>query len=836
FARGARIRGGTIEPVPPDVLTSRPEEALGPSAASLPLLQHTDPARTLMACNLMRQWLKPPDPEPALVQTGLEPDDPAFWCGRNMLTAYVSMGIDTYEDSLCISETAAARLGYPEPLEVGDKLSNRSGNKGIVTRIVPDADMPRLESGVPVDLAMSPNSIYSRMTIAQLREAVLSWVARQRGEPHIAPPLSAPTRSEMEALMAEADMPPDGMVRPVDGRTGRPFPERATVGWVYWGKLIQTARRAYFASARLAERSQRWGEPEFHALRLAGAHEAIRSLFGSQSSDAAYEASRAPSAPARMPLFGRLQRRMARAGICAQATDGGIRYSFQEPDGDVLRLARGVPHPWLPEHSIETVGAAPRDPAFHALARANLRVERMMAASAPPVLLSQAREELREALARYLDGMVRPTMLRLTARNGAGGRMAPSGRAVAAPAGGLAPTQLGIPDDMAWTLFEPLLSKRIGAGDIAARTPRATSELDGLMAERWVLVHRHPTTGPSSILAFHPVRTPERVVRIHPMACITLNADFDGDVLGVVLPLSDAAQEEAGRTLTLAAHIEAAQRPGYPRRSLYEGVFGPMAHQVRPTMDSRFGLARLCMTEEGRRKVGAIAGVPVPLQNDMLTTAGMCTILDAVLAARGAEALVSVAARLWDLGFEAARDVGPSLTPFPHPGVALPSQPGDDDPDAWAAYQDECQARIMAGYEARVGDTDPARVTLLSGARGTPRLWTQVVGVRGLVRDASDGLIPIRHSVSEGLTPEETLVAFVGMRYGLRGSMYWVDMQREMRTTDAVEGRGVLERALRSKRPGLVFARAAAAEEVDPLDTPRARLLAGPVSAERPGP
>jgi hypothetical protein len=108
--------------------------------------------------------------EPALVQTGNEPDDPAFWRGRNLLTAFISWGGDTYEDGVVISESCARRLNVPFPAESGDKLSNRHGFKGVVSRILPDDEMPHLSDGTPVELVVNALSQH-RAYFGQIREA-----------------------------------------------------------------------------------------------------------------------------------------------------------------------------------------------------------------------------------------------------------------------------------------------------------------------------------------------------------------------------------------------------------------------------------------------------------------------------------------------------------------------------------------------------------------------------------------------------------------------------------------------------------------------------------------
>ena len=139
-----------------------PEATLGLSAVLIPFLEHNDPPRILMGANMMRQWLSPSapetapvncpkgmsrvaaSPEPALVQTGYEPDAPDFWCGRNLLTAFISWGGDTLRSGIVISESCAARLNFPYAVEPGDKISNRHGTKGVISRILPDDEMPIL--------------------------------------------------------------------------------------------------------------------------------------------------------------------------------------------------------------------------------------------------------------------------------------------------------------------------------------------------------------------------------------------------------------------------------------------------------------------------------------------------------------------------------------------------------------------------------------------------------------------------------------------------------------------------------------------------------------------
>lgn len=147
IAIGAEIRDRRLV-----VVDERPEASLGLSASMLPFLENNDPNRLLMAANMLRQGIPQNQPEPAWVQTGLEPDAPDFWCGHNLLTAFVSWGPATSEDGIILSESAARRMNDPFPVEPGDKFSNRHGSKGVISYILPDDQMPHLPDGTPVEL------------------------------------------------------------------------------------------------------------------------------------------------------------------------------------------------------------------------------------------------------------------------------------------------------------------------------------------------------------------------------------------------------------------------------------------------------------------------------------------------------------------------------------------------------------------------------------------------------------------------------------------------------------------------------------------------------------
>ena len=105
-----------------------------------------------------------------------------------LLTAFISWGEDTYENGIILSASCAKRLSYTQPVEPGDKMSNRHGTKGIVTRILADEEMPHLADGTSIELIFNFINIHARSNFGQIREAVLSRIARAKGETQMIPP------------------------------------------------------------------------------------------------------------------------------------------------------------------------------------------------------------------------------------------------------------------------------------------------------------------------------------------------------------------------------------------------------------------------------------------------------------------------------------------------------------------------------------------------------------------------------------------------------------------------------------------------------------------------
>lgn len=123
-------------------------------------------------------------------------------------------------------------------ITVGDKLAGRHGNKGVISKIVPVADMPHLEDGTPVDIIISPLSVLARMNLGQLLEAHLGWAAQELGYKVAIPVFEELEEEKIWSELERAGLPVSGKVRLIDGRTGEKFTEDTAVGIGYILKLV----------------------------------------------------------------------------------------------------------------------------------------------------------------------------------------------------------------------------------------------------------------------------------------------------------------------------------------------------------------------------------------------------------------------------------------------------------------------------------------------------------------------------------------------------------------------------------------------------------------------
>lgn len=186
------------------------------------------------------------------------------------------------------------------PVEPGDKLAGRHGNKGTISRIVPIGDMPFLPDGTPIDVILNPLGVPSRMNLGQLFEMALGWIANTTGARYAVPAYGGPGRDALRALLVAHGLPPDGKAVLRDGRTGEPFAQRVVVGVMYLLKLDHLAAKKAHARAtgpytalsgqpvggKARFGGQRLGEMEVWALEAYGATELLRELLTLRSDDA----------------------------------------------------------------------------------------------------------------------------------------------------------------------------------------------------------------------------------------------------------------------------------------------------------------------------------------------------------------------------------------------------------------------------------------------------------------------------------------------------------------------------------------------------------------------
>jgi len=194
-------------------------------------------------------------------------------------------------------------------LQVGDKMSGRHGNKGVVAKIVPVEDMPYLPDGTPVDIVLNPLGVPSRMNMGQILETNLGWAAKILGCTYATPVFNGASEEEVKEEMKKAGLPPDGKSELYDGRTGEKFDQRVTVGCIYMMKLSHLVEDKIHARSigpyslitqqplggKAQFGGQRFGEMEVWALEAYGAAHTLQEILTVKSDDVkgrakAYEA------------------------------------------------------------------------------------------------------------------------------------------------------------------------------------------------------------------------------------------------------------------------------------------------------------------------------------------------------------------------------------------------------------------------------------------------------------------------------------------------------------------------------------------------------------------
>ncbi|MBI2436875.1 MAG: DNA-directed RNA polymerase subunit beta [Candidatus Magasanikbacteria bacterium] len=194
-------------------------------------------------------------------------------------------------------------------IQVGDKMAGRHGNKGVISRVVPSADMPFLEDGTPVDIILSPLGVVSRMNLGQILETHLGLAANALGYKVATPVLNGINEEIIERELKKAGFETDGKLQLFDGRTGEPYDNKTTVGYSYMLKLNHMVedkihQRSIGPYSLITQQplggkaqfgGQRFGEMEVWALQAYGAAHTLQEILTIKSDDVpgrakAYEA------------------------------------------------------------------------------------------------------------------------------------------------------------------------------------------------------------------------------------------------------------------------------------------------------------------------------------------------------------------------------------------------------------------------------------------------------------------------------------------------------------------------------------------------------------------
>jgi DNA-directed RNA polymerase subunit beta len=223
-----------------------------------------------------------------------------------------------------VLEMVKVYVSTKRQLSVGDKMAGRHGNKGVIARIVPEEDMPFLEDGTPVDIMLNPLGVPSRMNVGQILETHLGWAMMVLGQQAITPVFDGASEDQIHAAVEEANkvvrerrkdrkskgtvlrpreldvqMPYGGKIQLHDGRTGEPFEQKTTVGYIYMMKLHHLVDDKIHARAtgpyslitqqplggKARTGGQRFGEMEVWGLEAYGAAYILQELLTVKSDD-----------------------------------------------------------------------------------------------------------------------------------------------------------------------------------------------------------------------------------------------------------------------------------------------------------------------------------------------------------------------------------------------------------------------------------------------------------------------------------------------------------------------------------------------------------------------
>jgi len=198
-----------------------------------------------------------------------------------------------------ILKRVEVEIAVVRKIQAGDKLAGRHGNKGVISKVVPEEEMPFLEDGTPVDIILNPLGVASRMNLGQILETHLGMAAHKLNYVAVSPAMAGAVETDIKKELKKAGFSEDGKFILYDGRTGFAFPEKITVGYIYMMKLIHMVEdkihmRSIGPYSLITQQplggkaqfgGQRFGEMEVWALEGYGAANTLQEMLTIKSDD-----------------------------------------------------------------------------------------------------------------------------------------------------------------------------------------------------------------------------------------------------------------------------------------------------------------------------------------------------------------------------------------------------------------------------------------------------------------------------------------------------------------------------------------------------------------------
>jgi DNA-directed RNA polymerase subunit beta len=184
-------------------------------------------------------------------------------------------------------------------LQVGDKMAGRHGNKGVISRVLAEEDMPYMPDGSPVEIVLNPLGVPSRMNVGQILETHLGWAGKVLGIKFATPVFDGANETDIKRYLEQANLPTSGKTELFDGMSGAPFEQNVTVGYIYMLKLSHLVDDKIHARSigpyslitqqplggKAQFGGQRFGEMEVWALEAYGAAYTLQELLTVKSDD-----------------------------------------------------------------------------------------------------------------------------------------------------------------------------------------------------------------------------------------------------------------------------------------------------------------------------------------------------------------------------------------------------------------------------------------------------------------------------------------------------------------------------------------------------------------------